>query len=314
MNKILKYLKNYISKEINLIYLLVILIITGIFIYINYHYKFPKSWINVSEGFTEYFVKYFIFYLLCILIPIVILYLFERDSKLLQTKVWVIIVFACAVFSLRSSFSYHNVLISEWMKDNQELKSLAYECSQNLVGFLLTIVPIFLFWLFNHRQEMPFYGFSTKNFEFKPYWILLGLMVPLIIWASFQTDFLQQYPKAYNVAHYHDINAHNWKQLTLFEICYGIDFISIESFFRGFLVILLGRLCGYKILIPIACFYVGIHFWKPMAETASSFFGGLILSVLAFETRSIYGGIMVHMGIAWLMEIGAIIGRNFIEP
>jgi len=31
---------------------------------------------------------------------------------------------------------------------------------------------------------------------------------------------------------------------------------------------------------------------------------------LAFYSRSIWGGIVVHMGIAWLMELGAFLGKS----
>jgi len=307
LKKIIGYLKNYFTKEVNKTYLVLIIGLNALFIYLNYEYRIPKNWINDSNNFWESFYRHFVFYFASILYPFIILYIFDRDPKFYTKKLWTIIAIGCAIFALRSSFTYHNKLISEWLKDNQELKSLAYNCFDNLVMCLITIVPVFIIWMIWHRRQMPFYGFSTKNFEAKPYWILLLLMVPLIVWASFQTDFLQQYPKVYGIFHYNNLNSENWKSVALFELCYGIDFISIESFFRGFMILLLGRIIGYKCIIPIACFYVGIHFWKPMAETASSFFGGMLLGVLALETKSIYGGIMVHLGIAWLMEVGAII-------
>jgi hypothetical protein len=38
-------------------------------------------------------------------------------------------------------------------------------------------------------------------------------------------------------------------------------------------------------------------------EKAISFvFGGYLLGVIAYETKSIWGGIIVHVGIAWMME------------
>jgi hypothetical protein len=49
--------------------------------------------------------------------------------------------------------------------------------------------------------------------------------------------------------------------------------------------------------------YCTLHFGKPMGEAVSSVFGGYILGVVAYETRSIWGGVIVHIGIAWMMEI-----------
>jgi membrane protease YdiL (CAAX protease family) len=57
-------------------------------------------------------------------------------------------------------------------------------------------------------------------------------------------------------------------------------------------------------------YYITIHFGKPLGETISSFFGGLLLGVIAYRTKSIYGGIIVHLGIAYLMELFAFLGRS----
>ena len=53
----------------------------------------------------------------------------------------------------------------------------------------------------------------------------------------------------------------------------------------------------------MASFYMAIHFSKPLGETASSLFGGLILGVISYHSKSIYGGLFVHIGIAWCMEL-----------
>ena len=58
----------------------------------------------------------------------------------------------------------------------------------------------------------------------------------------------------------------------------------------------------------MAAFYCTIHFGKPLGECISSFFGGLVLGVLAARTRTIYGGLIVHLGLAWLMELGGWLG------
>ena len=55
--------------------------------------------------------------------------------------------------------------------------------------------------------------------------------------------------------------------------------------------------------MPMVCMYVSIHLWKPAGETISSFFGGLLLGILVYETESIWGGIIAHCGIALLMEL-----------
>ena len=107
-----------------------------------------------------------------------------------------------------------------------------------------------------------------------------------------------------------DLPSKKWYYL-IFELCYGFDFISIEFFFRGFLILSLAKICGPHCIIPAACFYCTIHFGKPLGEAISSFWGGLLLGIISYNTKSIWGGLIVHLGIAWLMEAGSWIGLLF---
>jgi membrane protease YdiL (CAAX protease family) len=55
----------------------------------------------------------------------------------------------------------------------------------------------------------------------------------------------------------------------------------------------------------MAATYAVLHFGKPMGETISSFFGGYILGVLALYTRNIWGGVFIHVLLAFGMEVFA---------
>jgi membrane protease YdiL (CAAX protease family) len=99
------------------------------------------------------------------------------------------------------------------------------------------------------------------------------------------------------------LNVPEWVTALTYEIAYGLDFITVELLFRGFLVIGMIKILGRNAIVPMAVIYCMLHFGKPMGEAISSIFGGYILGVVAYETRSVWGGIIVHMGIAWLMEI-----------
>ena len=105
-----------------------------------------------------------------------------------------------------------------------------------------------------------------------------------------------------------DANLQWWHKL-LFELSYGTDFITIEFFFRGFLVLAFVKWAGKEAILPMACFYCSIHFGKPIGECISSYFGGLLLGIVVYNTRSVFGGLMVHLGIAWMMEVaGWVVG------
>ena len=64
---------------------------------------------------------------------------------------------------------------------------------------------------------------------------------------------------------------------------------------------------GEYVVYPMVVAYAILHFGKPLGETIGSIAGGYILGVLAYKTRNIYGGIFIHMGIAFLMEMFALI-------
>jgi len=156
-----------------------------------------------------------------------------------------------------------------------------------------------------------FFGLTTGNFRTAPYFLLLILLLPLIALASTRPDFLHTYPKVRNIALITPYAKPLWPWQLLYEISYGLDFLSIELFFRGLLVIGLARYAGEKVILPMAVFYCTIHFGKPLGECISSFFGGMILGVIALRTRSIVGGLIVHLGLAWLMEVGGWLGNLF---
>lgn len=63
------------------------------------------------------------------------------------------------------------------------------------------------------------------------------------------------------------------------------------------------------LVLPLLLYYIFIdressYFYglKPLGETISSIFGGYLLGVLALYTRSIWGGLLIHLSIAWLMD------------
>ena len=162
------------------------------------------------------------------------------------------------------------------------------------------------------RKDQPFYGFTTKNYNTKPYFVMLLIMIPLIAAASSQADFLTTYPRVQKLLSLNiEVSAH-WKHFAIYEFLYGLDFFTIEFFFRGFMILAFIGIVGPRAIIPMAYIYFVIHWNKPMGELISSFFGGSLLGIVAYYSKSIIGGIIVHVGIAWMMEIGAFIaGRYF---
>ena len=181
----------------------------------------------------------------------------------------------------------------------------AFRCFSNLTSILTVFLPLALFYYFYDKRQHHFYGFRPKWENITPYLLLLVFMFPLIAWASFQPDFLRSYPT------YRDSGANlffgvaAWIPALFYELFYGFDFVATELMFRGFMVVGMAHLLGRGAVLPMVVCYAALHFGKPLGETIGSIFGGYILGVLALQSRSIWGGIVVHVGVAYLMELTA---------
>jgi membrane protease YdiL (CAAX protease family) len=130
-------------------------------------------------------------------------------------------------------------------------------------------------------------------------------MMPLVFAASFDEGFQNLYPNLQDNPAAAHLNVAYWLLVIIFEFVYALDFVSVELIFRGFLVIGMIKVLGRGAIVPMAVTYAFYHFGKPPGETINSVFGGYILGVIALYTRSILGGIIVHIGIAWMMEFFA---------
>jgi membrane protease YdiL (CAAX protease family) len=91
--------------------------------------------------------------------------------------------------------------------------------------------------------------------------------------------------------------------LWAWESMYAVQFLSLEFFFRGFLLQGLRRAIGANAIFVMVVPYCMIHYGKPMAETMGAVGAGLILGTLAMRTRSIWGGVVIHVGVAWTMDL-----------
>jgi hypothetical protein len=179
-----------------------------------------------------------------------------------------------------------------------------------LVQAASVLVPLLLLYGLLRNYIPPFFGLRKTSIT--PYLILVSAAVPLVAWASTQVDFLATYPQFMRFVWGASVSLSDLPRIAAFEIAYALDFVATEIYFRGFLVLAFMHWLGPKAILPMAVFYVTIHFGKPLGETISSFFGGMLLGIVSYNTRSTYGGIIVHVGLAWLMELGGCFGRSFI--
>ncbi len=311
MNQVFKYIKEFYTKEVNIVYLLLIMGMLGTLIYFNYWHGLERKYAAGGKTKLANFAGYYLLYFIPFATAFLLQLLFFKDCSYFKNAwFWAILLLAPAIFSFRVNFVFHKPwVLQTFTGADQDL----YLHSINwIVRVFVVLIPVAIIWLIKDRSNQPFYGTKALD-NIRPYLIMLLAMVPLIALASTQKDFLQVYPKAKLL---NEIPMNGWEdkwRYLLFELSYGFDFVSIEFFFRGFLILALMRICGQHCIIPVACFYCAIHFGKPIGEAISSFFGGMLLGIVAYNTGSIWGGLLVHLGIAWMMEIGGFLGSFFIK-
>ncbi|MEI7472394.1 MAG: CPBP family intramembrane glutamic endopeptidase [Chitinophagaceae bacterium] len=304
MNTIFKYISDYYNRTFHPVYFCLILLLIGSLIYLNYWHGLELNYILSGDTWIKRFTGYYLLYCTPLAIGFVLQLFFYKDCSYFKNRwFWVILFISPAIFSLRVNFDLHEYYITQlWSGDEQVFWT---RCLNWIVRVLVLLVLIFFIWFIKDKKNQPFYGIKALG-PARPYWLMLCLMAPMIVLASTQPDFLAMYPKAQFINALR-FSQESWRWV-VYEICYGFDFVSIEFFFRGFLILALLNICGKQCIVPVACFYCTIHFGKPLGEAISSFWGGLLLGIVSFNTRSIWGGLMVHLGIAWMMEVGGWLG------
>jgi hypothetical protein len=293
MRKILGFVAAYIrSMHLPITALSVLFIAMAVFC--NYHYDLNGQidLLSIPERFICWwgiFICAFTFsYLLFILV--------SPGRIKPDGKFFLLLLIATAMFAVKMAMPVKFEL-AEYENRNQFLNALVYFP----LKLTVMLVALFILWkIFDSDQ--PFYGTSVKDFRSAPYFIMLVLMLPLLCIAAFQPDFREMYPKFLHLTWFSEGKGSGWEKF-LYEISYGSDFLSIEFFFRGFLVLAFVKWAGKNAILPMAMFYCTIHFGKPLGECISSFFGGILLGVITYHTRTIWGGLIVHLGIAWMMEV-----------
>ena len=302
MKDIFSYITGYF-KSLNGKVLIGCSLLAALMIYLNFHYEID----NKIDGFYSVVIQFFWHYLIFLIafaLPYFFYFLFEEKNYFKSPLILLLIFLSPAIFSWKMVMS----------TDLHLSNNLYWDYYWNQVTYwpirlIVLSLILFIIWKIYYSKE-SFFGLTVKSFNWKPYLIMLLIMVPLIAAASTQPDFLNMYPKLKDV----DTALHGvknkWFYHLLHELSYGSDFISVELFFRGFLILASVKIVGKDAILPMACFYCTIHFGKPLGECISSYFGGMILGIVVYNTRSIIGGLMVHLGIAWLMELGGYIGNS----
>jgi len=221
----------------------------------------------------------------------------------LDPRVLIICLVAAGVLTLQHYFAKYTV-ISGWLQPLVPPAQLEIWGSLSWCGSI-----VFLYWLLPmpvvtavFKQSLSDYGLSFKvlRSHYQPYLILFGVMlVPLLLVASTPV-FQQMYP-------FFKYVRHSWTLFLLWQVAYALQFVAVEFFFRGFLLFgLYPRLGAYTFFLN-SIPYCMIHFSKPLGESLGAIVAGIVLSYLAYKSRSVWGGAALHWGVAVSMDLAAIL-------
>jgi hypothetical protein len=306
MKEILGYLRSYLFS-VNRWALLFTTLLVAVAVALNYTLHLETA-INALPSWplrvTGFFLLFAFLFSASWLLQFV-----APGSQLPHNRLFFLLVLAAPlVFALKITFSEVTLQLTgsiaePWQSYWLRVLDWPLKC-------VLVLVLTGLIWRLA-RLEKPLAGLQAKGFNAVPYLVLLLCMIPLIAFAATRPDFLRMYPKVQRISFLNDHTSPVWPWKLLYELSYGLDFFTIELFFRGFLVLAFAKLAGKDAILPIAAFYCSIHFGKPLFECITSYIGGTILGVIVYHTRSIWGGLMVHLGIAWLMELAGYMGHFY---
>lgn len=304
LKSIFKELKATFYKDFHLGYYLGVLVFLGMMIFLNYYLNFESQYIEIYNQPNDWkrIFLYMLFYAFSFWGTVFIRKLCKLDCSFFVAPKFILLSFiGIFLLSFDAGFPYYHLLTEKYT--STPYYYYAHYIVANGYCVFTIFIPLFILHFFLKEND-DYYGLRLEKKSFLVYVFMLLAMVPVVYFAASQPDFLRYYPKFQRT----QIALSDPNRNLLiggFEFFYSLDFISTELLFRGFFVVFLSRYAREHILIPIAVVYCFIHFGKPWAETLSSFFGGYILGLMAFQTKNIWGGIFVHVGIALLMEIFA---------
>jgi hypothetical protein len=226
---------------------------------------------------------------------------------------WVCIIAAVSLtgmnyFSAPSSCTMFtpilNLLNKNWSSDlvnwlygreDSELNQLIYWSAwSSFFYFTFPFLAIKLVW----REKLADYGFKLKGAT-NGWPIYLGMLLfilPCVFIVSYEKGFQGTYP------FYTPPKNDFMGKMIIWELFYAVQFITLEFFFRGFMVHGLKNKLGIYAVPVMVVPYCMLHFGKPMPECLGSIIAGILLGVLSYRYRSVILGACIHICVAISMD------------
>ena len=225
------------------------------------------------------------------------------DAGTTSVKIMIILVVVAVSLTLQEYVGSHDAYLRFFPDTSSkywELWGFAWWSGWRVLGYV--VIPMITL-AFLPGERILDYHISFKGF-WKHLWIyavMFACIFPVVVIASTTEAFRHTYP-FYRMANRSQTDLWSWEAL------YAAQFLSLEFFFRGFLLQGLRRHLGANAIFVMIVPYCMIHYGKPMPETLGAIGAGLILGTLAMRTKSIWGGVLIHVGVATTMDVLALRG------
>ncbi len=183
-----------------------------------------------------------------------------------------------------------------------ELCGYVWWTSVLAIGYVL--VPALLI-RYHFKARVRDFGWQINQApqHWRGYLLLLSPILVFIYLVSLGKDFVHHYP-------FYSQTSRSWADLLAWEFLYLTQFVCLEFFFRGFMLNSLRPALGANAIWVMCVPYLMIHFPKLWLEATGAILFGLFLGILALRSRSIWGGVAVHAGVALTMDITAILRKQ----
>jgi membrane protease YdiL (CAAX protease family) len=192
-----------------------------------------------------------------------------------------------------------------WLKVRRydELYGYAWWSFSRVLGYVL--IPLPLWKLLFPKDSLLDMGLRVRGFmsHLWIYGLCLAVVIPAMVLVANQPDFGTYYP-------FYKQSSRSWADLLMWEAMYGLQFFALELFFRGFMLGAMRRALGSAAIFAMAVPYCMIHYGKPYLETHGAIVAGVVLGSLAMRTKSIYAGFLVHITVAYSMDLLALWHRD----
>jgi membrane protease YdiL (CAAX protease family) len=226
-----------------------------------------------------------------------------EDAGTTSVKIMIILVVVAVSLTLQEYVGSHDAYVRFFPNTGSkywELWGFAWWSGWRVLGYV--VIPMITL-AFLPGERILDYHVSFRGF-WKHLWIyvvMFACILPAVVIASTTEAFRHTYP-FYRMANRSQTDLWSWEAL------YAAQFLSLEFFFRGFLLQGLRKHLGANAIFVMIVPYCMIHYGKPMPETLGAIGAGLILGTLAMRTKSIWGGVLIHVGVATTMDVLALRG------